>query len=406
VTQRRLRILFAAPAWSPSRAFGGPVVAAGELVRRLVARGHEVEVLTTTILDLQHRPAARSSVAVVDGATVRYLATPLRYRWMGITPTLPLALARLRRPDIVHVFGFRDPVTTGTAAWCRVAGIPYVFEPLGMFQPRLRKVLLKRGLDATLYRGITRGAAAVVAASEREREDVIACGVPAAKVHVRGNGFPDPEDATRVGKPGSDPAGVRPQKFGLPSGDLRARLGIPADAPLVLYVGRIAAGKGIEHLLAAVRELPRAHLVIAGPDDRHGVSTDAERVHRLPMTEEPPRQLYPQADVFVLASAGESFGMVAAEAAAAGTPVIVSDRCGIAGFFEDGEALVVPYERDAVVDAIRRVLADDALRDQLARGGPAAARRTSWDRITDVQESIYRAVASRTAATNASTDAS
>ncbi len=362
--------------------------------------------LTTTILDLQHRPAARSSVAVVDGATVRYLATPLRYRWMGITPTLPLALARLRRPDIVHVFGFRDPVTTGTAAWCRVAGIPYVFEPLGMFQPRLRKVLLKRGLDATLYRGITRGAAAVVAASEREREDVIACGVPAAKVHVRGNGFPDPEDATRVGKPGSDPAGVRPQKFGLPSGDLRARLGIPADAPLVLYVGRIAAGKGIEHLLAAVRELPRAHLVIAGPDDRHGVSTDAERVHTLPMTEEPPRQLYPQADVFVLASAGESFGMVAAEAAAAGTPVIVSDRCGIAGFFEDGEALVVPYERDAVVDAIRRVLADDALRDQLARGGPAAARRTSWDRITDVQESIYRAVASRTAATNASTDAS
>src|SRR6266516_2056675 len=406
VTQRRLRILCAAPAWSPSRAFGGPVVAAGELVRRLVARGHEVEVLTTTILDLQHRPAARSSVAVVDGATVRYLATPLRYRWMGITPTLPLALARLRRPDIVHVFGFRDPVTTGTAAWCRVAGIPYVFEPLGMFQPRLRKVLLKRGLDATLYRGITRGAAAVVAASEREREDVIACGVPAAKVHVRGNGFPDPVDATRVGKPGSDPAGVRPPKFGLPSGDLRARLGIPADAPLVLYVGRIAAGKGIEHLLAAVRELPRAHLVIAGPDDRHGVSTDAERVHTLPMTEEPPRQLYPQADVFVLASAGESFGMVAAEAAAAGTPVIVSDRCGIASYFEDGEALVVPYERAAVVDAIRRVLTDDALRDQLARGGPAAARRTSWDRITDVQESIYRAVASRTAATNASTDAS
>jgi glycosyltransferase involved in cell wall biosynthesis len=86
--------------------------------------------------------------------------------------------------------------------------------------------------------------------------------------------------------------------------------------------------------------------------------------------------------------------------------VIVSDRCGIAGFFEDGEALVVPYERTAVVDAIRRVLSDDGLRAQLARGGPAAARRTSWDHVTDVQESIYRAVASRTAATNDSTDAS
>jgi glycosyltransferase involved in cell wall biosynthesis len=386
VGQGRLRILFAAPTWAPSRAFGGPVVVARELVRRLVARGHVVDVLTTTIVDLHNRPSARSRIGVVDGATVHYLGTPLRYRWMGITPTLPLALARLKRPAVVHVFGFRDPVTTTTAVWCRLARVPYVFEPLGMFRPRLRKVTLKRALDSTLYRDVARGATAVVVASERERDDVVACGVPGDKVHVRGNGFPAPDTE----KLGSDPFGVRP------------RLGIPTDAPLLLYVGRVAAGKGIDHLLAAVRELPDAHLVIAGPDDRHGVTTDAERVHTLPMTDEPPRGLYPQADVFVLASEGESFGMVAAEAAAAGTPVIVSDRCGIAGFFEDGEALVVPYEREAVVDAIRRVLSDGALREQLARGGPAAARRTSWDTVTDVQERIYRDVAAR----NASTDAS
>ena len=124
------------------------------------------------------------------------------------------------------------------------------------------------------------------------------------------------------------------------------------------------------------------------------------------MTEETPRALYPQADVFVLASAGESFGMVAAEAAAAGTPVIVSDRCGIAGFFEEGEALVVPYEREAVVGAIRRVLSDEQLRERLAQGGPAAARRMSWDHVTDLQEEIYREAASWTAATKLSTDGS
>jgi glycosyltransferase involved in cell wall biosynthesis len=378
-----VRILFAAPAWAPSRAFGGPVVAAGELVRRLVARGHIVDVLTTTILDLHRRPSAQSHLGVVEGATVHYLGTPLRYRWMGITPTLPLALGRMKRPDVVHVFGFRDPVTTGTAAWCRLARVPYVFEPLGMFEPRLRKVVLKRLLDSTLYRGVARGAAAVVVASEQERDDVIACGVSAEKVHVRGNGFPEP-DAT------------------VANGDLREQLGIPADAPLLLYVGRIASGKGIDHLLAALHELPDAHLVIAGPDDRHGVSTEGERVHTLPVSDEPPRHLYPQADVFVLASAGESFGMVAAEAAAAGTPVIVSDRCGIAGFFRDGEALVVPYERSAVVDAISRVLSDDDLRERLARGGPAAARRTSWDRVTDTQERLYSEIAARKASTEAS----
>src|SRR5919204_5638584 len=122
-----MQILFAAPVWWPSRAFGGPVVAARELVRRLVDRGHTVDVVTTTIVDLAHPPSVRSHVDEVDGATVHYLGTPLRYRWMGITPTLPLALARLSRPDVVHVFGFRDPVTTGAAAWCRVRRGPIVF---------------------------------------------------------------------------------------------------------------------------------------------------------------------------------------------------------------------------------------------------------------------------------------
>ena len=202
-----------------------------------------------------------------------------------------------------------------------------------MFQPRLRKVALKRALDATLYRGVARGAAAVVVASERERDDVVACGVPAEKVRVRGNGFPEPDEIAGERRPAH---AARHPRGGAARALRRAdrvRQGHRAPA-------RRRAG-------AAARRTSSS----PGPDDRHGVvDAGGERVHTLPMTEEPPRALYPQADVFVLASAGESFGMVAAEAAAAGTPVIVSDRCGIAGFFEDGEALVVPYEREAVVE--------------------------------------------------------
>lgn len=365
------------------------MVVARELTARLAARGHAVEVVTTSLTGVDRGSSWQSREEHHDGVRVRYLATPAHYRWMGITPTLPLELRRAERPDVIHVFGFRDPVTTGVAAWARLRGIPYVFEPLGMFRARLRKVALKRALDRTLYRGVAAQAGAVVVASSREGDDAAASGVVAReRIHVRGNGFPAPYDAA--------PAG-------------RAPLGIPDDAPVLLYVGRVAAGKGIDHLVAALHELPEAHLLLIGPDDRHGVAETlaVDRVHLLGPTEGPPLAYYRLADAVVLPSAGESFGMVAAEAAAGGTPVVLTDRCGVAEFFRPGEALVVPDDRRAILDAMRSVLAEPELRARLAAGGVEAARRNSWDAVADRQEELYRlAVASRTAASRFSTDGS
>ncbi len=187
-----MRILLASPAYWPAHAFGGPVVVARELVSRLAARGHHVEVVTTTLIDVDRRPGRRTRVETVDGARVTYLATPVRYRWMGITPTLPLELRRLARPDVAHVMGFRDPVTTGVAAWCRPRRVPYVFEPVGMFAPRLRKVALKRLFDSTLTRGVASGARLVVVSSPKERDDVVAAGADPQRVRIRTNAFPEP----------------------------------------------------------------------------------------------------------------------------------------------------------------------------------------------------------------------
>lgn len=377
---RPLRVLFSAPAYWPALAFGGPIWMARGLNEEMVRRGHRVDVLTTTLLDIRRGRSRHTAVADVGGVAVRYLATPARYRWMGVTPSLPLRLRELERPDVAHVFGFRDPLGTAVAAWCHRRDIPYVFEPLGMLQPRSRKVRLKRLLDASLLGWLPQAAAAVVVTSEHERAQVIAAGAPSGRVVVRGNGFPPPAaaDAER--------------------GALRRALGL-RNEKLVLYVGRIARGKGVELLIETVRRLPDVHLALVGPDDRQGVAeavdaalrdqSTASRIHRLQPSGRP-LDLYGDADVFVLPSASESFGMVAAEAAAAGVPVVVTDTCGVAEWLSDDAALVVPYDAEAVCNAVRRVLDDATLRARLSAGGRAVAARISWAAMAERQETIYR----------------
>jgi glycosyltransferase involved in cell wall biosynthesis len=374
-----MRVLFVAPVYWPAAAFGGPISVMRELAVGLRSRGHDVAVLASSLRTLRGSRTLRTRSAVVDGVPVDYAATPARFRWMGITPTAPLLLRRAPRPDVVHVFGFRDPVGTVAAAWCRRAAVPYVFEGLGMYAPKLRKVRLKSALDATLYRHVPAHAALAVAASEREADEYRAGGIEAERIVVRPNGFPTPR-ATPPGRPGP----------------LRERLGLDAAAPLVLSVGRVAAGKGLELLAAAAHRLPDVTVAVVGPDDGHGTTavlrrTAPERFHLLGAVDADvlPRY-YADADVFVLDSAHENFGLVTAEAAAAGTASVLSDRCGVSEWLRDRGAVVVPYGDPAALrDALARLLADADLRSRLGAAALEVAAELSWPHVVELQEEIY-----------------
>lgn len=378
-----MRILFATPGYWPSTAFGGPVSQTRELARGLTARGHKVEVVTTSLVALGRRPHATTRTADVDGVTVHYLGTPVRYRWMGVTPTIHRRLSALERPDVLHVFGFRDFVGTFAAGWARRQGVPYLFEGLGMVRPMLRKVALKRAVDGSVYRPVLDGARLLVAASSRERNDYLDAGVDADRIVLRPIGFPAPT-----------PPLARP-------GPLRERLGLDAAVPVLLSVGRVAPGKGIDLLVRALPALKGTHLAIVGPDDR-GTTGDLERLARyLGVSDRvhtvgtwpaslPLLGLYGDADVFALASEYESFGVAAAEAAAAGAASVVTDRCGIAELLSDDAALVVPFELEAVSAAVTRLLGDPALRAQIGSRARAVAASWSWAHVAELQEGLYR----------------
>lgn len=373
-------MLFAAPAYWPATAFGGPIPVMRELAAGLVGTGCTVDVVTTSLTSVNGPRSRRTRIEEHEGLTILYTATPLNYRWMGLGPTVPLWLERRPRPDVVHVFGFRDPLGSTVAGWCRARKIPYVFEALGMFRPKLRKVWLKRALDVSLFRHVPSGAARLIACSALERDEYIAGGVAPDRIAVRPNGFP------RI--PRSEP------------GALRSRLGISNDAPLVLAVGRVANGKGLDLLVRAVAESRGAHLAMVGPDDGHGTSAElrqlasrldvADRVHLLGELEHG-RVLVAlaDADVLALASAHENFGMVAAEAASAGRAILLTDRCGVAELLGPDGALIVPFDADAVRQGLGLLLADPALRTRLGEGARGVADAWPWQRVVELQKTVY-----------------
>jgi len=166
----------------------------------------------------------------------------------------------------------------------------------------------------------------------------------------------------------------------IPNGiDLPAEIGAAAEPAEVLYVGRLAAEKGIEDLAAASDGL---NLVVAGDGPMRPRVPGA--LGFLPHAEV--QALYARAAVVVCPSRSEGFGLVCAEAMAHGRAVVATSVGGLPDLVRDGETglLVPPGDRAALRAAVDRLLADRDLRRRLgaaARGHVAAY--CAWDRVTD-----------------------
>ncbi len=168
---------------------------------------------------------------------------------------------------------------------------------------------------------------------------------------------------------------------------MRRSLAIPEAAPVLLFVGRITADKGVRELLQAFAALKAAagdaHLVIVGQfDTGSGVSGAIlqDDIACLPDTHivgysECPEAYFAIADILCLPSYREGFGTVVIEAAAMGVPTVGSDIYGLSDAVEHGVTglLVPPRNAEMLANALSRLLDDKSL---LAKMGEAAKRRT------------------------------
>jgi glycosyltransferase involved in cell wall biosynthesis len=98
---------------------------------------------------------------------------------------------------------------------------------------------------------------------------------------------------------------------------------------------------------------------------------------------------YRDADLFVLPSWHENFGNTAAEAMACSTPVIVTDRCGIAPFIVDRAGLIIPHGAEPLVSALSALLDHPGALDPFREQCRAVVASLSWQEPLDAMELLY-----------------
>jgi len=209
------------------------------------------------------------------------------------------------------------------------------------------------------------------------------------------------------------PPGVDHTVF-FPSDQLNARraLGLHVEGPMLLFVGRIQMLKGVDLVLECLATLPEPAtlVVVGGPSGADG-HAEVVRLHALadelgitdrvrwvePQPHEALADWYRAADVCLVPSRTESFGLVALEAAACGTPVVAADVGGLRSLVEDGHTgfLVAPRTAEAFAEPVARLLGDRVLARTMGARAAARSGGYTWNMTAARLRRVYADVGAR-----------
>lgn len=361
-------------------AIGGVEELSRHLAASLVATGHVVEIWA---------PAASGGAIedCVDGVPVRRTVLDLPPASLPHLLQFPIAgtraLRRLQaavrafRPDVLHVQCF-GPNGAYATALSLLTGTPLVITLQG-------ETMMD---DHDIYEHSTQLRLALRAGLHHARVITGCSQVTLADAEAR--------------------FGLRPGRgLVIPNGvDLMMsptrRVELPFER-YVLGVGRVVEKKGFDLLLSAFARIAPDHrglgLVIAGrgdarPDLEHQASAAglAARVHFPgPLAPDQVADVMARAEVFVMPSRFEPFGIVVLEAWRAGTPVVATSKGGPAEFVHHGEdgLLADPFDTNQLAGVLASLLADPARRSQLAEAGRIRVAEYSWQAITERYVACY-----------------
>lgn len=313
---------------SISLIYGGPSQMILGLSPALVRAGAEVTILTTNTNGDSGQESLDVPLNVPiqqDGYEIIYFRCAPFRRYKFSVDLLKWLKNNAKNFDIAHIHALFSPVSSIAATICRQQNLPYILRPLGTLDPAdlQKKKQLKKLYTAILERANIAGAAAIHFTSEQEAKISERFGVNTNDLVI--------------------PLGVIPSKN--KTEDVKNKFNIPMDKTVILFMSRIDPKKGLNLLIPALEKLLIAgfdfHFVLAGtnPQDPSYEQKIRSEIANSPLkdyttitgfvTGESKTGLLQTADLFVLPSYYENFGIAVAEAMVAGIPVVISDQVHI-----------------------------------------------------------------------------
>ncbi len=384
------------------RQTGGMNVYVSELARELAKRGHHVDIFTRREGEAPELTPLAPNLRLVQLTA----GPPAPLEKELLTPFVPAFSAELsrfaasegERYDLVHSHYWQG-IAAGEP-FAREQGAPHLvmFHTLGEVKNRARVSEEEPGERIRRERDLAASADAIITASVHEH-DLLAR-------HY------DADPARMV----SIPCGIDTDLFHPRDREAcRRALGIEQDRPVLLWVGRLEKLKGVDILIDAVAQLEDPHvlLLVVGGDGQAlraeleaqaqaaGLAESVRFTGAAPHDDLP--AWYSAADVCVVPSYYESFGLVAVEAMACGTPVVASRVGGLVSTVTDGvNGYLIPWRcPEPFAEKLDVLLRNPELRANFARAASDSVQRFRWDEIARRMESLYEDVIATPATTPA-----